>query len=149
MENQTDVLDEPFLKTEVRKRKDLLPGWIKVFMWIFLISGALSPFAFILGILGNITYLSLYGFETNEALSIPGVVITLLFALKGITSYGLLTEKDWAIKVGIADAVLGIVLCTASMVYVIINAGFTLRLELLLLIPYLNKMLKIKGQWEN
>ena len=79
-----------------------------------------------------------------------GIIVTVLFIIKGITAFGLLKEKDWAIKIGIADAIVGIIICTLVMLYPIINpdAKFSLRLELAALIPYFLKLLKIKTQWE-
>ena len=52
---------------------------------------------------------------------------------------------------GIADAIIGITICILVMLYPIINseAKFSLRLELIALIPYLLKFLKIKTEWEN
>ena len=35
--------------------------------------------------------------------------------IKAITSYGLWMEKDWAVKFGIIDAVLGIIVCIVVM----------------------------------
>ncbi len=59
----------------VRRRK-ILPWWIKVFAWIFMAFGVLCLVGFILGILGFQFQLSIYGFETNQPLSIVGVGIT-------------------------------------------------------------------------
>ncbi len=62
---------------------------------------------------------------------------------------GLLRQQDWAVKLGIADALLGIGVCTAVMLYQIFNAyPFDLRLELAALIPYLVSLLKIKDGWQ-
>ena len=150
-ENQTDLLTESVLQISTKKRRELLPWWIKVFMWIFLIFGALIPFVVLIGIFGYSGQLSLYGLETNEPLSIIGISVTTIFLIKGITAYGLLKEKHWAIKLGIADSILGISICTFLMIYPLLNTEtkFVFRLELLLLIPYLLKLLKIKFAWEN
>ena len=106
----------------------------------------------ILGIFGFSFEISLYGFETNEPISIVGVSMILLFVFKGVTAYSLLKEKDWAITLGIMDAITGIVLCCLVMAYPFIDSGsganLNLRLELLLLVPYLIKLLKIKPEWE-
>jgi hypothetical protein len=149
-ENLTDLLTDELIQENGIPRKRILPLWIKIFMWIFLIIGAFAPIIFVLGLTGFNAQLALYGLETNEPLSLLGIIITALFIIKGITAFSLLKEKDWAIKIGILDAILGILICTLLMLYPIINSDFkfSLRLELVALIPYLLKLLKIKTQWE-
>ena len=149
-EIQTDLLTDELVQENGILRKRMLPLWIKIFTWIFLIISAFAPIVFVLGLMGFTAQLALYGLETNEPLSLIGIVITALFIIKGITAFGLLKEKDWAIKIGIADAIIGIVICTLVMLYPMINSDskFSLRIELVALIPYLLKLLKIKIQWE-
>jgi hypothetical protein len=149
--NQIDLLTDGLIQINGIPRKKLLPLWIKIFTWIFLILSAFVPIIIILGVIGYRAQLALYGLETSEPFSSVGFTITLLFIIKGITAFGLLKEKDWAIKIGIADAIIGITICTLIMLYPIINseATFSLRLELLALIPYLLRLLKIKTQWES
>lgn len=149
--NNPDLLNEELFQQNIISRKKLLPTWIKVFTWIFLVISAFIPFVFVLGLMGNSVELSIYGLETNEAFSIFGIIIMMIFLLKGITAIGLLKEKDWAIKLGIFDAVVGIAICILVMLLPIFNANikFMLRLELVVLIPYLLKLLKIQPDWES
>lgn len=150
-ENQIDLLTDELIQINGIPRKKLLPLWIKIFTWIFLIFGAFVPIIIILGIMGYRAQLALYGLETNEPFSFIGITITLLFIIKGITAFGLLKEKVWAIKIGIADAIIGITICTLIMLYPFINseAKFSLRIELIALIPYLLLFWKIKTEWED
>jgi glucan phosphoethanolaminetransferase (alkaline phosphatase superfamily) len=149
-EQQTDILTESILEITSKRKKQLLPWWIKVFMWIFLVFGAIVPFGLIFGIFGYDFDLAIYGLNTNEPYSVVGMTIFAVFILKGVTSYGLVTERNWAIKAGISDAVLGIVICISSMVYAWMNGiNYSFRGELLLLIPYLIKLNKIRSDWEN
>ena len=150
-ENQVDLLTDELIQSNAIARKKLLPLWIKVFMWIFLIIGSFVPIVFILSIMGYNAKLAVYGLETNKVFSSIGIIISVILVIKTITAFGLLKEKDWAIKLGIVDAILGIIVCTIVMLYPIINPEikFTLRLELVALIPYLLKFLKIKTQWES
>src|SRR5215217_1416077 len=145
-ENQTDLLTDELLQYNAIPRKKLLPLWIKIFTWIFLVISAFVPIVSVLGLMGYSTQLALYGLETNEPFSSIGIIITTVFIIKGITAFGLLKEKDWAVQIGIVDAIIGIIICTLVMLYPIINsdAKFSLRLELVALIPYLLKLLKIK-----
>lgn len=146
---ETEILDSELSPAKERRRK-LLPVWIKIFLWIFMIFGIIAPIGLILGIIGIDFNLALYGLETTNALSITGLLIILFFAIKGIVSFGLWTEKDWAINLAIVDAIIGIVACSIVMLvlpFISDNIGFNVRLELIALIPYLIKMRKIKGDW--
>lgn len=134
-----------------KSRRKLLPIWIKIFLWIFMVFGAIIPFGLISGILGHNFNISLYGIETTIPLSIIGLSLLALFALKGVVSFGLWTEKGWAIKLAILDGFLGINICIIVMVGLlpfIDTSGNSLRLELVFLIPYLMKMVKIRKEWE-
>ena len=93
-----NILDEQQFGYSALRRRDLLPLWIKIFIWIFLIFGTILPVILILGIIGINFNLSLYGLETTQPLSLIGLLITILFALKGIVAFGLWMEKEWAIK---------------------------------------------------
>lgn len=150
---ETNILDSKIAPSIERRRK-LLPTWIKIFLWIFMVFGAIAPIGLILGILGIRFSLSLYGLETIDALTPVGIFVLLLFAIKGTVSFGLWTEKDWAVKLAILDGIIGIVTCvfvTLVLPFIVESNGFhlNLRLELIALIPYLIKMNKIKGEWAN
>src|SRR3954463_2669454 len=149
-ESQTDFLTDELVQHNAIPRKKLLPLWIKIFAWIFLVLSAFVPIVLVLRLTGYNAQLALYGLETNEPFSSLGIIIATVFAIKGVAAFGLLKEKDWAIKIGIVDATIGITICTLVMLYPIINsdAKFSLRLELVALIPYLLKLMKIKNQWE-
>lgn len=141
-----EVLDEIILK----RRRDLLPIWIKIFLWIFLFMALLMPVAMVFAIMDYASNLSIYGFESNTPFSAIGFIITSLITYKGIIAYGLWTEKDWAVKHAINDAIIGILACTLAMIlplflYNIMH--FTFRLELIVLVPYLFKMREIKNDW--
>lgn len=151
MEQPNELLLEK-LVTEHKRRRALLPIWIKVFTWFFMIAGAFVPIDFIIGLFGLNFQLALYGLETNNPLSALALFLIFLFLLKGYAAFSLWTEKDWAINFAIVDAVLGIAVCSAVMFvfpYFIENSGFrfNFRLELVLLIPYLVKLQKIKPLW--
>lgn len=152
METQNDLLNVDEFASNVNRRRDLLPWWIKAFTWIFLVFGAFIPVCLIFGIAGYNFEISLYGFETFDPLSIIGLSLIILFLFKAIVGYGLWTEKKWAIDSGIIDAITGISICVFMMfVYPFINPipGFKIRLELLVLIPYLLKLKKIKTAWNS
>jgi hypothetical protein len=150
-ETQQDLLVDELTEANMLPRKKMLPLWIKIFAWIFLIAGFFIPVILILGVAGYAANQSLYGLESNNPFSLMGIVITTLFALKAVTAFGLLKEKDWAIKLGIADGAIGVVICVLVMLFPIINpeAKFSFRLELAVITPYLLKLQKIKNEWES
>lgn len=143
---------EEFEKSQkqVKRRRDLLPLWIKIFTWIFLIFGVFGIAIPILGLFFEKLDLSLYGLATTQVFSPIGIIIVTLFIFKGIVAFGLWFEKDWAPKLAIIDAVIGIAICGYMMLvnpFISGNRNFTIRLELLPLIPYLLKMQKINKLW--
>ncbi|GGK58638.1 hypothetical protein ACD591_16165 [Rufibacter glacialis] len=141
------------LKGAGGRRRDLLPWWMKAFIWFFLLAGGILPIGLVMGLLGYSFSLSLYGFETNNPFSPTGIFLMVLFLLKAITAFGLWTEKNWAIKVGILDAVIGLLACGAAMLVLpLIDTSegfvFNFRLEPFLLVLYLLRLHKIKNSWQ-
>jgi len=138
--------------TKNKRRRDLIPLWIKIFVWFFMFAGIIVPIVFIRGALGFSASLSIYGLETSFPLSIIGIIISSIFLFKGVIAFGLWLEKDWAPNLSLIDAILGIIIC----LLVMLNLDFItslngpsgfLRLELAFLIPYLIKIQKIKANW--
>ena len=153
MEQQEQLVLGPLLHETFVKSRKLLPVWIKVFIWLFMITGALVPFIFLFGFAGWSFQVALYGLESNTPLNTIGVAVSALFLLKGIAAFALWMEKDWAIVFAIVDAIIGIAVCVFVMliypsIYNMEGFNLNIRLELLLLIPYLLKLQKIKPSWE-
>lgn len=147
-----NILDEHHIENTDLRRRDLLPFWIKIFVWTFLIFGAFVPVILILGILGKDCNLALYGLGTARPFSTIGISITFIFALKGLVAFGLWKEKEWAVNLAIADAIIGIIVCVYVafiLPFVTNGINISLRLELIPLIAYLIKMTKIKNEWLN
>lgn len=146
--DQLDDLEELMLP----RRRTLLTWWLKVFSYIFLfmagIAVALYPLMFILDTSYNV---SLYGLESDDRTSFITLSVLALFVLKGAAAYGLLFEKDWAIEAGLIDAVVGIIVCLFVGAYAMFRMGAfvaSFRLELIFLIVYLLKLLKIQAMWK-
>ncbi len=133
------------------RRRALLPLWIKIFLWIFMVLGFIAPLGLLFGLLGMGFNLSLYGLETTNALSVIGLLILLLFAIKSAVSFGLWLEKEWAVNLAIIDASFGIIVCLFVLIFPLLvensDIGFSIRLELVALVPYLQKMMNIKQDW--
>lgn len=152
MEEQEELQLEQLLTENKVRRRSLLPTWIKFFIWFFMIAGALAPLSFFAALLGSTFQISLYGLQSEEPLSLLGIFVLFLFILKGIVAYSLWSEKDSSINLGMADAIIGILVCTYMMCvspFLASNSGYVLsfRLELLALIPYLLRLIRIRVQW--
>lgn len=142
----------------VKVRQSLLPWWMKFFIWIFMIVGIFSAVSIAFKMVGITLYFgypmddtsSIYGLESSDIFSPLGLLINLLILFKGVTSYGMWMGKDWAMNYASVDAVLGLVVCIFSLVFLpFVDAGsINLRLEILLLIPYLIKCLKLRAEWK-
>ena len=134
-----------------KRRRKLLPWWIKVFCWIFMLFGVMAFVCLILGFTDIKPALAFYGFESNEPFSLNGMLVITLGILKGVTAFSLWFEKDFAIKLGKIDAIIGIIICGVSMLILpFLNDGFNIqiRLELAFLIPFLLKLNRIEKEWE-
>jgi hypothetical protein len=152
MEKEKDVLQD-VLAVALKRRRDLLPLWIKIFIWIFLLFGAFVPVAIVVGMLGGHFALSLYGLESNDPYSYISLLLLAVYLLKGIVAVGLWQEKSWAVDLGIVDAIVGLIICLGVMVYPVVGrengTTFNFRLEFLLLVPYLVKLFKIRQSWKS
>ncbi|TDW52196.1 hypothetical protein EV144_101884 [Flavobacterium sp. 270] len=149
LESRFDEFDKPLII-----RRKLLPWWMKTFCWIFMILSIVA----IGGLLSTPFFpnfhLSIYGFETNTPISGIGIFIIAIMIFKGYAAYSLWFEKENAINIGKIDAILGIVICVASMFFAPLASGpenniLPLRLEILLLVPYYWKLNKIEYTWDN
>ncbi|WP_288243781.1 hypothetical protein [uncultured Chryseobacterium sp.] len=150
MEN-TSAFEEFETNGKLNRRRNLLPLWIKIFLWFFLIAGALCVSFLIFGVFSSKIDLSLYGIDAQHPYTVPGLIISSLFIYKGIVAFGLWFEETWAPKAAIIDAIIGIAVCIVMMILPFVlpdNLSFTLRLELIPLYFYLVKMREIKQIWE-
>ena len=151
MEQELKSQFDEFEKPEVIRRK-LLPWWIKVFCWIFMIMSLFAIASLVTNLFVSNVNLSLYGFSTNTAYSGTGLFIIAIMLLKGFAAYSLWFEKPNAITIAKTDAIVGIAICIASLFILPFSAGkdhFSFRLEILLLIPYYLKVNKIEYEWDN
>jgi uncharacterized membrane protein len=149
--NDPNLLDD-FLDTSLdKRRRALLPWWMKICVWIFIVAGLFSLPVFVLGITKYNYEISLYGLVSNDPLSLISFFITLLFLYKGVVGYSLWMEKDWAVILAIIDALIGILICILTMFGILSDArrehSVIFRPEIVLLIIYLVKLIDIKSPW--
>lgn len=134
------------------RRRQLLPWWVKVFSWIFMLVGVIGVISLPFAAFGMTFNLSFYGIETNEPLSFTGLLVISLFIIKGFTAYSLWFEKDWAITLGYIDAVIGMVICLIVMwVAPYFMEGFEseFKVELIFLLAFVFLLKKKQSQWVN
>lgn len=129
------------------KRRSLLPWWIKGFCWLFIVTAFIAVLRMILLLFDINTEFEFYGLNAKDNIPINGIIVFIVFILHGFTAYSLWFEKDYAIKIGIVNALIGISLCLFSMVISFYHERVTIRLEMILLILFFVKLLKIRFKW--
>jgi hypothetical protein len=130
-------------------RKRLVPLWIKIFGWIFMVMGAVIPVLGIVAVaLGQPASYEIFGLRYHGsplhpmALAICAIILSL-----AVSAYGLLFGKSWGLNACLATGYGGVVICLGTMAYSISQGSFTLRLELLVHALYLIRLHKIKPLW--
>ena len=149
---ESSAFEEFEAKNNFIRRRNLLPVWIKIFLWFFLIGGTVAVIIFLSGAFLTNINLSLYGINATHPYTLTGFLVSALLIFKGVVAYGLWLEQKWAPQAAIIDAIIGIVICFIMMAvipFTVPNINFTIRLELIPLYYYLIKMQKIKNNWEN
>lgn len=131
-------------------RKKLLPLWIKIFGWLFIVMAAAVPFLYVSSIVFDFsaTY-SMFSLEyEGHALAPMPLLISILILINGVCAYGLLLGKDWGLTACIIYGYVGLVLTLGSLVVGLFSGtGITIRLEPIIQIPYLMKLHKLKALW--
>ncbi|MGC4040004.1 MAG: hypothetical protein QM710_04250 [Flavobacterium sp.] len=139
----------------VQRRRNIIPVFLKPFMVLFVLFGLFGIYGITRNAMGIESESSLYGLEATTFFSALGAFIKAMIFFKAYVSVMLWMEKDHAVRLGIIDAVFGIIVCVCVMFvlpFVEVVDGknrINLRFEILLLIPYLIVLLKMRKQWEN
>ena len=144
LNNQKTGSDKPQL------RKALIPLWIKIFGWLFIVMGALVPFFYIGAIIFGFTAsYTMFGLEyQGNAWAFMPLLISAIVLLNGLCAYGLLFGKDWGLTACIVFGYIGLALTLGTMVFeVIVNGSMMIRLEPIIQIPYLIKLQRLKARW--
>lgn len=150
MEINNESQFDQFEKKIIRRK--LLPIWMKIFCWIFMFMGVMAILSLLYGAFGNQADLSFYGLQTTRPISVIGICIVAIMVFKAFTAYSLWFEKDNAIILSKIDSLAGIFICIISMFlmpFIIEDSIFSIRLEILFLIPYYMKISKIEYEWDN
>lgn len=132
-------------------RKQLVPLWIKIFGWIFMVMGGVVPLlAIVAGAMGQTASYEIFGLQHRGSPLHPlALLISALFVSLAVSAYGLLFGKPWGVDACMATGFVGVALCLGTSVYSIFQGAPNLRLELLVQVPYLLKLRKIKPLWQS
>jgi hypothetical protein len=142
----SNVIEPLSRENIVLYRKQMIPMWIKVFGWLFIVFGGLVA---IIGLFSAITgtegSYSLYGIEHEGPVYSPiSLLIVALFVAHAVCAFGLLFAQPWGPKSCLFLGYISVAICLYTM---LMGEGVEIRLELIVLIPYLIKLHKIKATW--
>jgi hypothetical protein len=128
-------------------RRELLPLWIKLFSWMFLALGGIGLIWLVLGwAIEKETEFAAFGLEAS-GLPYDAVpfLVTLLLVAHGAAAYGLLSARSWGVIAGLIVASAGVSVCLVTMAQ---QGGMPFRGELILEVPFVWKLLRIRREWE-
>ncbi|HEX9699848.1 MAG TPA: hypothetical protein VGD06_10350 [Acidobacteriota bacterium] len=128
-------------------RRALLPLWIKLFSWMFLVFGGLALVGLVLGwAVERESEFALFGLEATERPydAIP-LLVALLLVAHGVAAYGLLSARSWGVIAGLIVASSGVSVCLVTMAQ---QGGMPFRGELILEVPFVWKLLRLRREWE-
>lgn len=145
---------------EHRKRVALLPVWIRFFSWAFLVFGILGlagpplrlmdSAGLLPGLAGtDLTSVSIYGASVDKYTPFPLYVLFFGFdVFHGVTAYALLFGR----RVGVAfaltcSAIASSMLFASFLDFVVFNGPARLPGELVFILPFAYKMLRIRAEW--
>ena len=128
-------------------RGRLLPIWIKICCWIFLVLSATGTLYWIVGAVSGVKiWLSLCGLTARgDALHHYLIMLLAIYLYAGALAWGLLWGRKWAPLAGIIWGFLAGIICIVTMVANQLNS---IRLELIPLVFFTAKMVSIKYEWE-
>ncbi len=133
-------------------RRSLIPLWIKIFGWLFIVMGTLVPFIYIGSLIfGYTSSYTIFGLEyEGNATAFMPLIISIVMFINGLCAFGLLFGKDWGLSACIVFGYVGVALCLGTMLFEVFfhsNGNLVIRLELIFQIPYLIKLHKLKAHW--
>ena len=132
------------------KRQQLLPLWIKIFGWLFILLGALVPVLLVASMFVTIkASFNIFGVQIeDDAQAGVAMVVALMFIANAVCAYGLLFGKDWGLSACLIAGYVGVAMAIATIIGQAFSEGTVrLRLELIIQIFFLIKLHKIKPFW--
>lgn len=162
-QNQTNPYQAPtsVLETKTAKaaivdivayRKTLIPLWIKIFGWLFILFGVGVPITAIYSLAtGMPMHYMLFGLSVYGSIGSPmAIFLMVLFIALAISAYGLLFGRAWGLTFCLMLGYISLAICIATTIIALITqSGVNIRLEIIILIPYLIRLHKIKDEWQS
>lgn len=128
-------------------RKEILPKWIRLFSWFYLIYVPILLLSDL--IIENDYGYRAFGLVSNGSeFNLTVLLILLVLTLAVIVSYGILWGRSWAIKVGIIYSLIALIMSFSSIYLNIVSGVTQYSLEPLLLLPFLIILIKKRKNWE-
>lgn len=134
----------------VTLRRKLLPLWIKIIIWYFMIISVfvlLVPALQPAKIIGEVE-LDYFGLKTNAPFSLTGLFIYTLALLTGSAELLLWLGKKWAVKLAIFQGSFCLLLVVFNLILIQKQIIVSRNFVYVLLIPYLLTLIKIRKDWE-
>ncbi|MDB4512012.1 hypothetical protein N9060_00980 [Arenicella sp.] len=129
-------------------RKSLVPLWIKIFGWIFILMSAAIPIMWIVYPFLELSSPAQFEMFGLRAVGSPfywgALIIEGLIIANGISAFGLLFGMGWGVTACLINGYVGLAICIFTMV---ISGFSTIRLEPLIQVPYLMKLHSLKKKW--
>ncbi len=139
------------MATEAEKnRRKLVPLWIKIFGWLFILMGVAVPLMpFVTSIFDRPVNYEIFGLSHNGSpFHSMAITISLIILSLSASAYGLLFGKSWGVKACLITGYAGVVICLTSMAYsLIFLSSLSIRLELIIQFLYILKLRKIEPLW--
>jgi len=135
-----------------KERWHLLTWWFKTIIVFYTILSLVVLFSFVISFFGFVIPLGIYGLSTTNQYTLAGLVILLLFSLKGVVGVFFLIGHRLAPYVGIVDSIIGIFACIGiGLIYPFFDSvksiDIVFRLELILLIPFFLSSRNLTFKW--
>ncbi|KAA0889128.1 hypothetical protein [Oryzomonas rubra] len=129
------------------ERKKLLPKWIRFFCWIFIIFLGAPIILFVGLFVGNMRY-NLYGVAYyGPVLSPLPIAMTIVLMVHGITAYGLLWGRRWALDMGILCGVIGTMFALAGMAIAHTRGQMHFEFSIIGQVPFLLTLFNVRRKW--
>lgn len=130
----------------IKKRKEILPRWIRFFAWLHLLSFTAIP-VFIIGLFGEASLQAFGMGYSGSSFQIKAIWLTILCTMAGLTAVGILWGKDWAIKLGLPYAILALITSLVGFFQSFEGGGFSIPIDPFLLIPLISVLNKKYDEW--
>jgi hypothetical protein len=128
----------------------LLPKWIRFFSWIFFVAGfPVLPLVVVLWITNWRANFMLFGFNYfGTVKAVFPLVVSWVFIAFSFAAYTLLWGKREGRKSGLICGYFGLVAALLSIPFYLAHGAFHLPLEPLIQVPFIIKLHRLKGTWE-